>query len=372
MKFASDLAKIKSHQLQIRKLDQEEEIDNPDKKESDNAAFPVPLQLALSQPLTQLLPLPIPLLFQEDKRDRWPSRGAQDETAKILDTKVLNEQARKSIQAVDEKPEEKKIKDDLTEFVEVHVVLMLKLLYAKIECEEEKLQLQDASNLDRSRKWMRMLLSASPSHPHLPGPVGERPLHVCALSAYRFGHIDVLGQGNYMKDGILNGMKKFVGSDRIGRRQAHVPYGKDYCGLVFTFIKQHNNKDLQDYSRNEQLEWGKPESKTQSPPFWSALKHEFEECKTDSFGKDKCSRKREMLILGIYEGETIAHPMIASGDARTLRWILTDDERGKFDEGTRVDSVGQIKQRLTAACYSLVFFSAYDVSWFWTAWYYVL
>ncbi len=62
-----------------------------------------------------------------------------------------------------------------------------------------------------------------------------------------------------------------------------------------------------------------------------------------------------MLILGIYEGETIAHPMIASGDARTLRWILTDDERGKFDEGTRVDSVGQIKQRLTAACYSLVF-----------------
>jgi hypothetical protein len=39
------------------------------------------------------------------------------------------------------------------------------------------------------------------------GPMGERPLHVCSLSAHRFGGTDFEGEGNYMAQGILEAMR---------------------------------------------------------------------------------------------------------------------------------------------------------------------
>ena len=334
MKVASDLAKVKSHQLQLRNLDHENDKFNQDQIKNEGAALPVPLPVL---PRTQLLPLPIPLLPQGELRVGQAPTIAQGADVDLLNKASSNEQA---IKETEENPEKKNIKDQITGFVAAHVYLMLKHLYAKIESEEENIRSPYSSNLDRSRKWMKILLSTSVSqhNPCLLGPVGERPLHVCALSAYRYGQIDFLGQGNYMKDGILNGMKKFVENESIGMRQIHIPYGKDYCGLIFALMD-----DLKCRAKATQLGWERSVYEIPSPPFWSALQNEFlDRCKTDSL---ESSRRRALLTLGIYEGETIAHPMIASGDAKTLRWILTEEDCGVVRGERQLDPVKENRKR---------------------------
>jgi hypothetical protein len=356
MNFASDMAKEKSHQLQLRNLGQEVEEDNQTQTGNGGAALLAHLPL---KPLTQRLPLlPRPVLLPHNYTgDKKSSTGAHRYAAsESLYLKDANDCDSMSTKTMDEKLEEVKIKDDLTEFVEAHVFLMLKNLYAKIELEEEKMKKTNELSLDSSKIWMKTLLSTSQSNSYLLGPVGERPLHVCALSAYRFGQIDILGQGNYMKDGILNGMMKFVENESIGRRQVHIPYGKDYCGLIFSYISKLRIEG------NDRPAWEKISSnKKMIPPFWSSLQREYEaNCRVKScfgVGLDARTRKKEMLTLGIYEGETIAHPMIASGDMKTLHWILTKEGQWNLEGGSIVNSAGERKilHRFDAARHPLSF-----------------
>jgi hypothetical protein len=339
MKVAGNRAKVKTHKLLLRKLDQgvETDIQTQNGSEDPFESLQLPQLLSQAQPIPLL---PLPILLQPQRVDnQMSSTGEKFAAEESQNMKNVDGQARKSIEGMDVNLEEKKIKDDLTEFVEAHVVLMLKKLYAKIKIEESSLQ--DSSSLDSARKWMKKLLSTTQNNTHLLGPVGERPLHVCSLSAYRFGPIDILGQGNYMKDGILNGMKKFVEKESVGRQQVHVPYGKDYCGLIFACIST-----LKDCAKYKWSESEKSIGNQQSPPFWSALQVEYEvNCKTkcSCFGVENRSWKKEMLTLGIYEGETIAHPMIASGDLSALYWILKEEKREKIGKGRYVDPARQRK-----------------------------
>jgi hypothetical protein len=197
-------------------------------------------------------------------------------------------------------PKTRKIMEDITEFVEIHVVLMLKTLYATIREEEKNLKSESRPSFDQSRRWLKDLISKNVQNGdtmRLFGPVGERPLHVCSLSAHRFGNTDFLGQGNYMKDGIINGMKRFLMGTKDDWDEVHVGYGKDYCALIANYAHLEPTTG-----------WGE-----NPPPFWSPLNSLYE--------------KRRLSTLGLYEGETVAYPMIASGDETSLYWILEAEKR---------------------------------------------
>ncbi len=221
----------------------------------------------------------------------------------IAETKASEPAEKESI------PEKEKIMRDITEFVEVHVVLMLEKLYEKLRDEEKLLKPVDPIKLDQPRTWLRDLTSIyvqTDDAKMLFGPVGERPLHVCSLSAHRFGNIDFLGQGNYMKDGIINGMKRFLLASKDNWNEAHIGYGKDYCALICNCIDLGPKK-----------EW-----LSSPPPFWSSLKRQFESSSTGAL-----SEKKKFSTLGLYEGETVAYPMIASGDEMSLYWILEAENK---------------------------------------------
>ena len=50
--------------------------------------------------------------------------------------------------------------------------------------------------------YLDLYCNNTENDPGIVGPVGERPLHVCALSAFRFEQVDFEGAGNYLSDGI--------------------------------------------------------------------------------------------------------------------------------------------------------------------------
>jgi hypothetical protein len=265
---------------------------------------------------------------------------------------------------------------DITDFVEFHVELMLQCLYVKLKQEEENLatKLEFPSKLDQSRRWLKGLMFNDPKAQNvgslrgqLFGPVGERPLHVCSLSAHRFGDIEVLGQGNYMRDGIINGMKRYLAQGHWG--EAYVEYGKDYCAL------------LSDCFDSLPPTW----EHRQEPPFWCALTEQFEHCHQrtiiDSAGRPASRKmvwdeKKKLFTLGLYEGETIAYPMIASGDDLSLYWILEAEKR-KAEETKEQGMDGHMRgkgndgrpTRWSFACYVRTRVPCLTAWWVLTAWF---
>ena len=111
-------------------------------------------------------------------------------------------------------------KKSLDFFVEEKVVLMLRTLYTslwKADCEINQVPNTSPQSQRQAEEWYRHIygspetvVRAAPSPPPpvpqarraaparlrprrlLFGPVGERPLHVCFLSAYRFADVDFL------------------------------------------------------------------------------------------------------------------------------------------------------------------------------------
>ncbi len=163
---------------------------------------------------------------------QYKSIGTPCPFARKLDTRKeteiweeLDEKAKYKMEANSENSKKKKIKYEiLKRSVSNHIFIMLDKLYAKIDREEARLKemktqsdgkfdgrewprysLEFASDdstkqeveVGHAENWYRTLYTENDGNDadagpyRLVGPVGERPLHVCALSAFRFEQVDL-------------------------------------------------------------------------------------------------------------------------------------------------------------------------------------
>ena len=158
--------------------------------------------------------------------------------------------------------------------------------------------------------------------------------------------------GNYVRDGILAGIRRFVDEgDDDAAAEVHVGYGKDYCAAVGACVMSMNMKE---YRKPGQGTFPFPLEKAgagEAPPYWDELnrwyvrqsvrlvQHQARVHAADGTaagapvagaggkrqdpGPDsEATEMHELATVGIYEGETVVFPVIAAGDLDTLRWLL--------------------------------------------------
>ena len=152
------------------------------------------------------------------------------------------------------------------------------------------------------------------------GPVGERPIHVCALLAarYRASSLELSETGlhisngmvqGYVAQGIVQGMKRFLDSDDW-KHEAWKPYGKDYCAALASYF--HKNEKVEEFPI----------------PFMKEIKQWYDERKNPANllpGDD--NHIRAITLNGLYEGETILFPFVASGNLDAVDWLLNPKEK---------------------------------------------
>ena len=188
---------------------------------------------------------------------------------------------------------------------------------------------------DENLRTMRTFIRKLYSDGFIVGPLGERPLHVCALMAARFrGEIE--DYGIQIADGIIDGMKEFLEMEN-GRWKDEVrsPYGRDYVAAVGYCI--HNRKTttkdvggLEDYI-NELFLNGLPLTKVLVEWYIRRLQNVSDRLKSPRYKKHTDA----MVLKGLYEGETILYPLIASGDENAVWWLLSLEEHMPQNEGGR-------------------------------------
>ncbi len=222
---------------------------------------------------------------------------------------------------------------NLVKFVQGHINKMLQTLYKQIEKEESRQLTEESADCFESveRGWFINLYKKSAENVQkrftVVGPLGERPLHVCALMKCRFGAINFEQQGNYFAEGIDNGIKMYIQQHRHITmdvwRNVTKPYGKDYCAAVGEFIKDHQNE----LHKVEELKgWGDV-SKFRAPPFWDDLKDWYHKHLQQRKVFDISETYSKMLVTrGLYEGETILFPFIAENDEHMVSWLLDKEE----------------------------------------------
>ncbi len=237
------------------------------------------------------------------------------------------------------------IKEKLKEYVRKHIVFMLSRLYSNIREEEEKLRhmnesLHPSTEVELEKNWYLTLYGKC-----IVGPVGERPLHICCLSAFRFENVDFEGRGNYLSEGIVSGMLKFIfnSEDLAGqagcgqvtqlvgpcshdsniRNELTAQYGKDYCAAVGKLLLQ-----------NQDHAWVGSLDEKRCLPFWRQICKWKKAHLTNKSSLSHCcglnglQRFATMLVsVGLYEGETILLPLIVGKAAEAIHLLLEKEPR---------------------------------------------
>jgi hypothetical protein len=201
-------------------------------------------------------------------------------------------------------------------FVKDHVKKMLDVLYTRLWEEDNVCGLLESQHgFGDTTSWKCLLRQLySQLQPKLLfGPLGERPLHLCSLSASRFEDITV-------RNGILAGMKDFIESDDDRAwKEAYVKYGKDYCAMIGRLLwPQKEERNICDKLPH-----------LKEVPFFETLsswKSQF--AKSGHEDKDD---KRILVTVGLYEGENLLFPLIASGDLETVQWLLNKEKKDEED-----------------------------------------
>jgi hypothetical protein len=238
----------------------------------------------------------------------------------------------------------------LVKFVQIHIEIMLRRLYAKIIKEEEEISARDShSNSAGSqkncleRKWVKMLYSDSDGHVRIVGPLGGRPLHMCAIAVDRFGDIDFQGKGNYVTTGILEGILAFVkhlNSFVVSTFESKRPenelltyfqkeiisqYGKDYCAAVGHYLlKTEDRRQLEGISESDVSLLGDSILEYNSrPPYWEYISTwKMVHLKKRGLLKPPERFSRILVSTGLYEGETILFPFIAGNHREAIDKLL--------------------------------------------------
>jgi hypothetical protein len=189
------------------------------------------------------------------------------------------------------------------QFVQDNVKKMLSKLYEQIwELEAEYLRDQSAlhlngndTNLSRLVKTWAKELYGLGERLYVVGPMGERPIHVCALAVAKHR-----GSGEtHIAEGILSGMKDFVdATDTKNAAALYEPFGQDYCAAVAGFLQRRKseNDPIHDLPYVGQIVlWVKKHSNS------------------------------KIIQLGMYEAETVHFPLIACGYKEAVDWLVKKD-----------------------------------------------
>ncbi len=186
-------------------------------------------------------------------------------------------------------------------FIRHNVNKMLSKLYGKIWALEEALRQPANAIMDEIQTWVRYLCRHN-QEPYVVGPMGERPIHICASAIAKHR-----GRGeSQFADGILDGMIDFVNSIEPNRAASLLcePYGKDYCAAVGCFLstKTPSERQVEDFQNLDELPY------LRQIQMW-LKKHD--NTKTTS--------------LGMHEAETVHFALIACGDRRAVEWLIAKD-----------------------------------------------
>jgi hypothetical protein len=216
---------------------------------------------------------------------------------------------------------EEVINDEIKKFVCKHVSDMLNMLYRHLKSEEVEVpcnaapgshgnQRYDAWRECFSTLYKKQSTSGkkSNSEAYLVGPVGERPLHVCALLAARFKG-ELKNHGSSIADGIFDGMKSFL-DDQKYADEVLVPYGRDYCAAVGRYLEKDEN-----WSKLEDLKL----------PMVEDLKRWYKARCAGKKGKNWEAHQAHIKAIvskGLYQGETLIFPFIASEHADAVKWFV--------------------------------------------------
>ncbi len=258
---------------------------------------------------------------QEQEDARRASKKNQEQTATYGLKKLL----------------ESKIKILLREKVST----ILKKLYEQLATEAAK---QDEP--EPKAWWIRTFAELYPNkckeifpNGSLVGPVGERPLHVCGLLAARYRG-DAENQGHLIAEGIFEGMKEFLKHD--GERwihEARFSYGRDYCAAVGHYIYKSTNKvesktnDRYDPWTLPQykyiLGWYEQRSVGKGSQNWQKHQHHI----------------KAIVRKGLYQGETLLFPFIASSYDSAVKWLLEQFSKLENEARAVTNSRESIKLR---------------------------
>ena len=238
----------------------------------------------------------------------------------------------------------------LRRFVARHIFEMLKRLYNQIEVEEKKMNLilgftdedlscatatvkkfpdtsraETSGQIEEEKLWYAALYSTTAGI-SIVGPVGERPLHVCALLAHRFEHVDQKMFGNFMSEGIFQGMMHYINLSDKCFKEATTQYSKDYCAAAGSFLLTK----ITDPARNS-LPFL---SARNSLPFLSQIckwkKAHMRPRLFQCCGVVAPKRiARYLISTGIYEGETIIFPLIAGRNEEIIRALFKKDRKNQ-------------------------------------------
>ena len=237
-------------------------------------------------------------------------------------------------------------------FVEAHIIKMLCALYKTIH--DEELEPQNSFK-SVEKEWFITLYSAPQAVSQqkefkVVGPLGERPLHVAALSKDRFGAIDFEREGNYFAKGVQKGIKTFIQKfpEVVTWKDVTMPYGKDYCAAVGNFMNSKENMlnlNWKAFSRNG----ASFKINVGDPPFWGDLKDWYHNHLKSSNTSEGYSNM--LVTRGLYEGETILYPSIAENDAGMVYWLLNQEGGTELNHagGTLPSTVSQGAQQTSNA-----------------------
>ena len=291
---------------------------------------------------------------------------------------------------------------EIVRFVQDHVFKILSELYEHIDREESYLRgigigkseangeqsKPSSPQHERARNWFKLIYankkvverpSSAPNEKHdsssgkqlnkmsedsrikVVGPVGERPLHVCALSIHRFGDIAFGGGEDCFKKGVMYGMIKYIEQRSAEERlqaglvtsriweEVQTPYSKDYCAALGAFLVTNGIEDpdsirLLKSSDPQIRKYGKSLFQAQGlPPYfvevfrWSAM-----HLKPTKFVNISSSFSKDLVTVGLYEGETILYPLIAGNDEAIIQWLLGKERKAlipsKDSDQTKINS----------------------------------
>ena len=203
---------------------------------------------------------------------------------------------------------EKLIDNAIVTFMSDSVKWLLEKLYDELEYEEKNLQKEgDWLRMSFRQLYLKETLKENnfekyQSKPQLVGPVGERPIHVCALLAAQYR----CGGDITIAEGIIRGIALFLG-DKKYEHIAWEKYGKDYCAAA-AFLLQSQNENQN------------------SLPLLKILKKWCDDRHKSDLTQDlgsKDDHTSAIVLRGLYEGETIIFPFVASNDEGSIRWILS-------------------------------------------------
>jgi hypothetical protein len=272
----------------------------------------------------------------------------------------------------------------LVKYVQNHIEVMLRILYIDIIRVEEESSAPASSSVPASsahvtpeknlneKKWLKLLYSECDGRIRVVGPLGERPMHVCARAIDRFQNFDFQGKGNYVATGIVEGIlafakniKSFVQTafeverpDLVTYLQKEVvsQYGKDYCAIVGDYLLKFRDRRPED-AQNSKVSASLPDDvRDMMPPYWAHISTwQNAHMMKRGLMKPPARFSRLLVSTGMFEGETILFPLIAGKHLEAIDELLAWQRDLLKSDGQLLGNASDAELRSPRCCYIFPF-----------------